>query len=240
MQNSSPDHNDQFNLEVSKLAKNTPKHASENAPKHDHKRNPEFYYQVSSDESKTSLCEPAPILLEPQWKIMGEKKNLGLAIRYQLNSSSKITAPVQLHKVFIVAKYKYKGTPKALQSNNGGQHSDYMQLFYWRVDHLTLTSEPKILRCVIIRGEGDEVPQKGPVEVQWDITPSGDPVFGSGISISRLDEDKDRGEEITDDDPFADDSASTEQKWVDVPVARRLIRTVEFEEVEGKKDKKDN
>ncbi|KAJ4012044.1 Suppressor of Profilin deletion [Fusarium irregulare] len=203
VQNSSPDNNDQFNLDVSHLTKTATG----------------FSYRVFSAESDTpSLGEHAPILLKPAWKPQGDK--LGLLLQYQLNPSSKITAPVQLHNVVIVATYE--GKSSGAQTKPVGIHLKDKHLVYWRIGDLTLTAEPQKIVCRIIGAEGAE-PKPGHIEARWELTASGDQVVGSGISISRLDEGKGKGKEISEDDPFADDSASTEQKWVDVPVTRKLV-----------------
>ncbi|KAF5657048.1 SYP1-like protein [Fusarium heterosporum] len=203
VQNSSPDHNDQFNLDVSHLTKNATA----------------FSYRVFSDDSETpSLGEQAPLLLKPAWKPQGDK--LGLLLQYQLNPSSKLSAPVSLHNVVIVATYE--GRSSGAQTKPVGIHLKDKHLVYWRLGDLTLTADPQKIVCRIIGAEGAE-PKAGHIEARWEYTASGDQPVGSGISISRLDEGKGKGKDISDDDPFADDSASMEQKWVDVPVSRKLV-----------------
>jgi hypothetical protein len=203
VQNSSPDHHDQFNLDVSHLTKNATA----------------FSYRVFSEESEASaLAEHAPLLLKPAWKPQGDK--LGLLLQYQLNPASKIAAPVSLHNVVIVAKYE--GKSSGAQTKPVGIHLKDKHLVYWRIGDLTLSNEPQKIVCRIIGSEGAE-PKPGHIEARWELTASGDQAVGSGISISRLDEGKGKGKEVSDDDPFADDSASTEQKWVDVPVSRKLV-----------------
>jgi hypothetical protein len=203
VQNSSPDNHDQFNLDVSHLTKNATA----------------FSYRVFSEEADVStLAEHAPLLLKPAWKPQGDK--LGLLLQYQLNPASKITAPVSLHNVVIVAKYE--GKSSGAQTKPVGIHLKDKHLVYWRIGDLTLTAEPQKIVCRIIGSEGTE-PKPGHIEARWELTASGDQPVGSGISISRLDEGKGKGKEISEDDPFADDSASTEQKWVDVPVSRKLV-----------------
>ncbi|KAJ4251995.1 Suppressor of Profilin deletion [Fusarium torreyae] len=205
VQNSSPDHHDQFNIDVSHLTKNATA----------------FSYRVFSDDSETTaLGEHAPLLLKPAWKPQGDK--LGLLLQYQLNPSSKLAAPVSLHNVVIVATYE--GRSSGAQTKPVGTHLKDKHLVYWRIGDLTLTNEPHKIVCRIIGAEGTE-PKPGHIEARWEYTASGDQPVGSGISISRLDEGKGKGKDTSDDDPFADDSASsnTEQKWVDVPVARKLV-----------------
>ncbi|SPJ81513.1 related to SYP1 Protein with a potential role in actin cytoskeletal organization [Fusarium torulosum] len=203
VQNSSPDHNDQFNLDVSHLTKNATA----------------FSYRVFSDDSEApTLGEHAPIVLKPAWKPQGDK--LGLLLQYYLNPSSKLAAPVSLHNVVIVATYE--GRSSGAQTKPVGIHLKDKHLVYWRIGDLTLTTEPQKIVCRIIGAEGAE-PKPGHIEARWEYTASGDQPIGSGISISRLDEGKGKGKDISDDDPFADDSASTEHKWVDVPASRKLV-----------------
>ncbi|KAI8715164.1 MHD domain-containing protein [Fusarium sp. LHS14.1] len=204
VQNSSVEHHDQFSLDVSHLTKT----------------NTAFSYKVFAEESGSpSLGQHAPLLLKLAWKPQGDK--LGLLLQYQLNPSFKLSAPVTLHNVVIVATYE--GRSSGAQTKPVGTHLKDKHLVYWRVGDVTLTNEPHKIVCRIIGAEGTE-PKPGHVEARWEYTASGDDVVGSGISISRLDEGKGKAKELTEDDPFADDSASTtEQKWVDVPVVRKLV-----------------
>ncbi|KAF4948619.1 hypothetical protein FGADI_9523 [Fusarium gaditjirri] len=203
VQNSSPDHNDQFNLDVSHLTKNATA----------------FSYRVFSEDSETpTLGEHAPLSIKPAWKPQGDK--LGLLLQYQLNPLSKLTAPVTLHNVVIVATYE--GKSSGAQTKPVGTHLKDKHLVYWRIGDLTLTTEPHKIVCRIIGAEGAE-PKPGHIEARWEFTATGDQVIGSGISISRLDEGKGKGKDVSEDDPFADDTASTEHKWVDVPIARKLV-----------------
>ncbi|KAI1020400.1 hypothetical protein LB503_006189 [Fusarium chuoi] len=180
---------------------------------------PAFSYRVFSEDSETpSLGEHAPLSLKPAWKPQGDK--LGLLLQYQLNPSSKLTAPVTLHNVVIVATYE--GKSSGAQTKPVGTHLKDKHLVYWRIGDLTLTTEPHKIVCRIIGAEGAE-PKPGHIEARWEFTATGDQVIGSGISISRLDEGKGKGKDVSEDDPFADDTASTEHKWVDVPISRKLV-----------------
>ncbi|KAF5722098.1 FCH domain-containing protein [Fusarium mundagurra] len=203
VQNSSPDNNDQFNIDISHLTQNAPA----------------FSYRVFSEDSETpTLGEHAPLSLKPAWKPQGDK--LGLLLQYQLNPSSKLAAPVTLHNVVIVAKYE--GKSSGAQTKPVGTHLKDKHLVYWRLGDLTLTAEPHKIVCRIIGAEGAE-PKPGHIEARWEFTATGDQVIGSGISISRLDEGKGKGKDVSEDDPFADETASTEHKWVDVPISRKLV-----------------
>ncbi|KAF5012838.1 hypothetical protein FDECE_1127 [Fusarium decemcellulare] len=205
VQNSSPEHHDQFALDVSHLTKTATA----------------FSYRVFADESGApTLGEYAPLLLKLAWKPQGDK--LGLLLQYQLNPSSKFSAPVTLHNVVIVATYE--GRSSGAQTKPVGTHLKEKHLVYWRLGDVTLTNEPHKIVCRIIGLEGAE-PKPGHVEARWEYSASGDEALGSGISISRLDEGKGKAKELSDDDPFADDSASTntEPKWVDVPAVKKLV-----------------
>ncbi|KAF4980037.1 hypothetical protein FZEAL_3899 [Fusarium zealandicum] len=203
VQNSSPDHHDQFSLDVSHLTKTATA----------------FSYRVfTEDSAASSLGQHAPLLLKLAWKPQGDK--LGLLLQYQLNPSSKFTAPVTLHNVVFVATYD--GRSSGAQTKPAGTHLKEKHLVYWRLGDLTLTNDAHKIVCRIIGAEGAEL-KPGHVEARWEYSASGDEVVGSGIFISRLDEGKGKARELSEDDPFADESASTEQKWVDVPVARKLV-----------------
>lgn len=154
------------------------------------------------------------------WKPQGDK--LGLLLQYQLNPSSKFTAPLTLHNVVFVATYE--GQASGAQTKPSGTHLKDKHLVYWRLGDVTLNNEPQKIVCRVIGAEGIE-PKPGRVEVRWEYTASGEEVVGSGISISKLEEGKGKAKELSEDDPFADDtlSSSTDFKWVDVPVTRKLV-----------------
>ncbi|CAM1503219.1 Fc.00g079950.m01.CDS01 [Cosmosporella sp. VM-42] len=203
--NTSPEHPDQFSLDVSHLQK------TQTA----------FSYRVFADESETpSLSQHAPLFLKLAWKPQGDK--LGLLIQYNLNQEAKFTAPVTLHNVVFVATYD--GRASGAQTKPTGTHLKDKHIVYWRLGDVTLTNETQKIVCRVIGLEGIE-PTPGHVEVRWEYSASGEEVIGSGISISKLYEGKGKGKELSEDDPFADESlaSSTEQKWVDIPVTRKLV-----------------
>ena len=205
VQNSTPDHPDQYSLDISHLAKMATA----------------FSYRVFAPESDPlSLGHQAPLLLNPAWKPQGDK--LGLLIQYQLNPSSPFRSPVTLNNVVFVATYEGRAT--GAQTKPSGTHLKDRHLVYWRLGDLTLTPEPQKIVCRIVGAEGVE-PKAGHVEARWEYTvPDGD-VAGSGISISRLEESKGKGKEIVEDDPFADEGAAATptETWVNVPLARKLV-----------------
>lgn len=206
VQNTTPDHPDQYSLDISHLAKAATA----------------FSYRVFAPESEPlSLGRNAPLLLNPAWKPQGDK--LGLLIQYQLNPSSLFTAPVTLHNVVFVATYE--GKANGAQTKPSGTHLKDRHLVYWRLGDLTLTPEPQKIVCRILGAEGVE-PTPGHVEARWECVVSNGDTTGSGISISRLEEGKGKGKEGAQDDPFADEDAAamaSDQTWVDVPLARKLV-----------------
>lgn len=204
VQNASPEHHDQFALDVSHLTKTATA----------------FSYKVfAEDESASALGQNAPLLLKLAWKPQGDK--LGLLLQYQLNPSSKFTAPVTLRDVVIVATYE--GRANGAQTKPLGTHLKDKHLVYWRLGDVTLNNEPHKIVCRIIGADGIE-PKPGHIEARWEFTASGDEVVGSGVSISKLAEGKGKGRDASEDDPFADDSTSMpEQRWVDVPVVMKLV-----------------
>lgn len=203
--NISSDHPDQFSLDVAHLTRTSTA----------------FSYRVYADDAETpSLGEHAPMAIKLAWKPQGDK--LGLLVTYHLNPSSSFTSPVTLHNVVFVATYD--GQASGAQTKPSGTHLKDKHVVFWRLGDVTLTNEPQKLVCRIIGAEGIE-PKPGHVEVRWEYNATGDEPVGSGISISRLEEGKGKAKELSDDDPFADASlaSSSDQKWVDVPVARKLI-----------------
>lgn len=209
VQNYSPDHPDQFSLDISHLTK----------------MSTAFSYRVfASDADAAALGRHAPLMLNPAWKPQGDK--LGLLIQYQLNPGSAYKAPLTLHNVVFVATYE--GKASGAQTKPSGTHLKERHLVYWRLGDVTLTNETQKIVCRIIGAEGVE-PAIGHVEARWEYAvPAGEPPAGSGISISKLEETKGKGKEITEDDPFADegatgDGAEPDQRWVDVPLTRKLV-----------------
>lgn len=165
-----------------------------------------------------------PILLHPIWKPQGDK--LGLLLQYKLNPSFSFAAndhPVHLHNLVIFATYE--GRASGAQTKPAGTHLKDKHLVYWRLGDVTLSPDAdwqKIV-CRVIGDQGAE-PKPGTVEARWEFIPRADFESSQAISISRLDEGKNKEAEIADDDPFADAASSAaEGKWVDVPTVRKVL-----------------
>ncbi|PHH77077.1 hypothetical protein CDD83_4171 [Cordyceps sp. RAO-2017] len=204
VQNSSSDQPDQFTVDVSHLARTSIA----------------FSYRVFAEEAETpALGRHAPLLLKPAWKPQGDK--LGLLLQYQLNPSAQFASPTTLHNVVFVARYEGKAT--SAQTKPSGTHLKDKHLVYWRLGDVTLTGDVQKIVCRIAGADG-AAPVPGHVEARWEYAAAGGEARGSGISLSRLDDDGDKGAE---DDPFADQSqaiaAAAGQTWVDVPAQRRLV-----------------
>ncbi|KND92444.1 Suppressor [Tolypocladium ophioglossoides CBS 100239] len=205
VQNASPDQPDQFALDVSHLARTSIA----------------FSYRVYAEGAESPvLGQHAPLLLRPAWKPQGDK--LGLLLQYQLNQSAKRASPVTLHNVVFVVTYD--GSATGAQTKPSGTHIKEKHLVYWRLGDVTLTNDVQKIVCRIVGADGS-APTPGHVEARWEYAASGANAMGSGISISRLEEDKGKGKEAAEDDPFADQSlsAAPSQNWVDVPVTRKLV-----------------
>lgn len=142
-------------------------------------------------------------------------------MQYQLNPSSNFKAPCTLHNVVFVATYEGRAT--GAQTKPTGTHLKDRHIVYWRLGDLTLTNESHKIVCRILGAEGVE-PTPGHVEARWEYVVPADEVAGSGISISRLEENKGKGKEV-EDDPFADEGSglAADQTWVDVPLSRKLV-----------------
>ncbi|KAI3338736.1 Muniscin C-terminal mu homology domain-containing protein [Ustulina deusta] len=203
----SPDHPDQFTMDTSHL-RNT--HIG-------------FSYKLHSD-ADAPASEHVPILLHPTWKPQGDK--LGLLLQYKLNPSFDFAAnssPVQLHNLVIFASYE--GKSSGVQTKPSGTHLKDKHLVYWRLGDVTLSpgADWQKIVCRVVGEQGAE-PKPGNIEARWEFSPPMDAEASQTISLSRLEEGKNKEVESTDDDPFADAASSAaEGKWVDVPVVRKLL-----------------
>ncbi|KAG5939161.1 hypothetical protein E4U53_007867 [Claviceps sorghi] len=202
--NASSDQPDQFALDLAHLSKTSIA----------------FTYRLFAAESDPPLLgQHAPILLNPVWKPQDDK--LGLLIQYQLHPESTFASPVTLHNVVLIATYEGKST--GAQTKPSGTHLKDKHLVYWRLGDVTLTADTQKIVCRVTGADG-VCPTPGHIEARWEYVASGDEVIGSGISISRLsDQEKGKGKDISDEDPFSDAGSAGSQTWVDVPVVRKLV-----------------
>lgn len=205
MHNVAPERPDEFTLDLSHLGKTSAA----------------FTYRVhTAEDDNALLAEHAPLLLHPVWRPQGDK--LGLLLQYSLNPASKLTGPVVLHNLVFVATYEGARASGA-QTKPSGTHLKEKQLVYWRVGDVTLTSETQKIICRIVGAENGE-PLPGHVEARWEYTPAPGDVLGSGISIARQEESKGKEKELSEDDPFADETlAQPEHRWVDVALTRKIV-----------------
>jgi hypothetical protein len=184
---------------------------------------PAFSYRVFADDTQAAtLGQHAPLVIKPTWKPQDDK--LGLLLQYQLNPDFKIKSPVTLHNVAFVVQYN--GKANQVQTKPSGTHVKEKHLVYWRLGDVKLTNETQKIVCRIVGADG-VAPTPGQVHAKWEYVSSAEEDVGSGISISRLEEAKGKGKEIAEDDPFADESltgsAQEEQRWVEVPLLRKLV-----------------
>ncbi|KAI1330879.1 Muniscin C-terminal mu homology domain-containing protein [Xylariaceae sp. FL0255] len=202
----SPDHPDQFSLDLS----------------HIQKTNIAFSYKLHVDGSAPAT-EHVPILINPSWKLQGDK--LGLLLQYKMNPGFKFAAagtPVQIHNLVLFATYQ--GRASGAQTKPSGTHLKDKHVVYWRLGDVSLSPEAdwqKIV-CRIVGEQGTE-PQPGTIEARWEYSPAAEASADQAITVSRLEEGKGKEAETTDDDPFADAASSSEGKWVDVPARRKLV-----------------
>lgn len=148
---------------------------------------------------------------------------------YSLNPASQFTSPLMLHNVVVFATYEGAKASGA-QTKPSGTHLRDRQLVYWRLGDITLTSEPQKIVCRIIGAENAE-PQPGHIEARFEYTPGlTSSASLTGISVSRLEETKGKEKEaVAGDNPFADDDGPMspplppDQRWVDVPLAYKLV-----------------
>jgi hypothetical protein len=118
----------------------------------------------------------------------------------------------------------YEGRASGAQTKPSGTHLKDKHLVYWRLGDLTLTPEIQKIVCRIVGAEGTE-PMPGHVEARWEYSVPANDAPGSGITFSRLVENKGKGKEISSDDPFADEDlqAASQTSWVDVPLVRKMV-----------------
>ncbi|KAI8964405.1 Muniscin C-terminal mu homology domain-containing protein [Daldinia sp. FL1419] len=203
-----PDHPEQFTLDLSHL----------------HKTSIGFSYRLHLDPKATS-AEHVPILIHPVWKPQGDK--LGLLLQYKLNPAFRFAnggSSVQVHNLVLFVAYE--GKASGVQTRPSGTHLKDKHLVYWRLGDVTFSPDAdwqKIV-CRIIGDQGVE-PKPGAIEARWEVSPPSGFLESTGaISVSKFEEGKSKEVELTEDDPFADDTAAVEEgKWVDVPTVRKLV-----------------
>ncbi|KAI4861293.1 Muniscin C-terminal mu homology domain-containing protein [Hypoxylon rubiginosum] len=213
--NDTPDHSNQFTLDLSHL----------------HKTAIGFSYRLHTD-AEVPATEHVPILLSPAWKPQGDK--LGFVLQYKLNPAFKFASSesgVQLHNLVLFATYE--GKASGAQTKPSGTHLKDKHLVYWRLGDVTLSPDADWQKLVCrITGDHGVEPKPGHVEARWEVSVSPADVAAAGdgnpVSVSRLEESKGKEVELSEDDPFADDetaaaSSSEEGKWVDVPAVRKLV-----------------
>ncbi|KAL7627787.1 Suppressor of Profilin deletion [Parahypoxylon ruwenzoriense] len=187
---------------------------------HIHKTTIGFSYRLHID-SDVPLAEHAPIILSPAWKSQGDK--LGLLLQYKPNPAFKFAnSGVQVHNLVLFATYE--GKASGAQTKPSGTHLKEKHLVYWRIGDISLSADAdwqKIV-CRIIGDQGVE-PKPGTIEARWEFSPPSGAEGPNAISVSRFEESKGKEVELSSDDPFADERATDEGKWVDVPVVRKLV-----------------
>lgn len=227
--NQTPDHPDQFALDLSHLQKT----------------GIGFSYRLHIDPATTQAEPHVPLLLNTTWKPQGDK--LGLLLQYKLNPAfmyARRAGAVNLHNVVLFATYE--GKASGVQTKPSGTHIKDKRLVYWRLGDVALRADDgdawqKIV-CRVVGEQGAE-PKPGLIEARWEFSPppsspalsspwseATDDSVGVGvIGVSRLEEPKGKEKEVeqlSDDDPFADAAAAEPEvtpRWVEVPTVRRLV-----------------
>lgn len=119
----------------------------------------------------------------------------------------------------------YEGKASGAQTKPSGTHLKEKHIVYWRLGDVTLSpaADWQKIVCRIIGDQGVE-PKPGAIEARWEINQPASIESPSAISVSRFEESKGKEIELTSDDPFADDTATSEDgKWIDVPAIRKLV-----------------
>ena len=211
VQNSLPERNDQFALDVSHLSRTSTA----------------FSYRIHSESNGQDLAPHAPLLIKSLWKPKGDK--LELLMHYSLNPTCSFASPVTLHNVVVFATYE-DARASGAQTKPSGTHLKEKHLVYWRLGDITLTSEPQKIVCRILGAEGAH-PKPGHIEARWEYSPNESAATSlAGISVSRLEESKGKEREaVLDEDPFADSDnvlsppLPPDHRWVDVPMVYKLV-----------------
>lgn len=197
---------------------------------------PGFTYRVHAEDPTSDFATHCPLIVKPAWKPAGDK--LGLLLQYKLNPQFfNASQPTVLKGLTFVATYE-GARASGVQTKPSGTHLKEKHLIYWRLGDITLTPGNddwhKII-CRIIGAEKAE-PRPGNIEAKWEYITSSNPSWESpqgGISISLRGESKgkerameDSGED-TEDDPFADESATAASSkgvsWHNVPLVKKLV-----------------
>lgn len=178
-----------------------------------------FTYRVHIDES--TMARQAPLLLKAAWKPQDDK--LGLVLEYSLNPACGVES-VLVNNLVLVAVYQ--GTRgSACQTKPTGTHIKEKQLVYWRLGDMTLDAKTHKIVARII-GQDGVAPEPGHIEARWEVNgASSASGIGSGITVSRLEAGKGKERELTEDDPFADETLNVEPSagWVGVETQRRFV-----------------
>ncbi|KAK6211855.1 Suppressor of Profilin deletion [Pestalotiopsis sp. IQ-011] len=203
--NHTPEHPDQFSLDLSHLR---PSQATVG-----------FSYRLHVDSASPPI-DHVPFLLKPAWKPQGDK--LGLLLQYKINPAFNLGGSITVRNLVFLATYD--GKASGAQTKPSGTHLKDKHLVYWRLGDVTLDASQDWQKIVCrIIGEAGVEPKPSMVEARWEFTPESHAV--DEISISKLEESKGKEIEISDDDPFADTGASDggDGNWVNVPAVRRLV-----------------
>jgi hypothetical protein len=183
VQNSSPDQNDQYTLDLSHLSS---------------RASTAFTYRIHSDDpAGLDLGAYAPLLIKPVWKPKGEK--LELLMSYGLSPTCTLPKPIKLANVVIFATYEGRGT--GAQAKPSATHLREKHLVYWRLGDVTLQDEQE--QRIMCRILGAEELKPGSVQARWELALEGAEESARGISVQRLVPGKE-----SDDDPFVDSVAS--------------------------------
>jgi hypothetical protein len=180
-----------------------------------------FTYKGHSDEA--NVLGQGPLIIKPSWQQLSDK--LQLLVEYSVNPASGLET-INFQNFVIVAHYD-GSRASTVQTKPSGTHLKEQKLVYWRLGDITLTVKPNKVICRFAGAEG-AVPNPGRIEARWEIQNlvSGTYVFGSGISLSRLEVGKGKGKEVAlkEEDPFADEDVGVEgRKWRDVEVVRKFV-----------------
>ena len=182
-----------------------------------------FKYQVHLEESK--LGTHAPILLNPAWKC--ETAQTSVILSYSLNPDFVVDAEaksVQLSNVVLIIHLEPTAKATSCQSKPVGTFSRDRSLIYWRLGDVTLSSDAppqKLLARFVTEVEA----KPGNIEARWELSGSGVAGFGSGLSVSKFEQEAKEGG-AGEEDPFADEDGppnTSQGSWKEVESVRKLV-----------------
>jgi hypothetical protein len=176
-----------------------------------------FKYQIHIAQENAEAH--VPLLLSTQWRL--EAKQADCRLHYTLNPSFPAES-LSFTDLALVIHLDTSAGGKLLscRASDGFKFRKESGIVYWKLGDITLNkaSPPKPLLARILT-EGEV--KAGAAEARWEVNGS----LGSGVILSKLEENKGKGKEV-EEDPFADEDEDGSQKgkesWREVTAIKKL------------------